>query len=223
MTPTPATLARSAEDRLRNEIFAGQWPAGARLAEAAIARRLGVSRVPVREAFASLEREGLVEFTPTGRTVVKKLTARDFEELYGMRLLLEPAGAREAFPLTADQVRALERNIARTRRATKVQDVTRLDLDFHEAILSATRNRRLIKLWSSLRSELQLWLSNLHRQHRDQALDTREQTAESHEEILRCFKTGTAMDCERLAREHILGWREWLPLGETVNGRESGR
>ena len=58
-------------------------------------KRLGVSRVPVREAFAALERDGLLEFTRTGRTVVKTLTPQDFEELFALRLLLEPAVARE--------------------------------------------------------------------------------------------------------------------------------
>jgi len=66
---SPTTFAASTVDRLRREIFGGQLPPGTRLAEAAEAKRLGVSRVPVREAFAALERDGLLEFTDTGRTV----------------------------------------------------------------------------------------------------------------------------------------------------------
>jgi len=55
-----------------------------------VAKRFGVSRVPLREALFTLEREGLVEFSATGRAFVKDLTTTDFEELYVLRLTLEP-------------------------------------------------------------------------------------------------------------------------------------
>jgi DNA-binding GntR family transcriptional regulator len=206
------TLAAATEDRLRREIFGGQHPPGTRLAEAAEARRLGVSRVPVREAFAALERDGILEFTETGRTVVKQLTPQDFEELFALRLLLEPAAARSAFPLSQKRQQLLQENISATGKAKTLDEVTRLDLEFHQLIVEASGNARLLKLWRSLRSEMELWLGFLHRQHRDQDLNTRGGTAESHAEILQCFQTRSAAACEKLMREHILGWREWLPL-----------
>lgn len=168
----------------------------------------------MREAFAALEREGLVTFTPTGRTEVRRLTTQDFEELYEMRLLFEPAAARAAFPLSRAQFRALERNIELTRKAESLDEVTRLDLDFHELILVFSGNSRLLKLWRSLRSELELWLGDLHRQHSGQELDTREQTACSHEDLVETFRTGSAAAAERTMHDHILGWREWLPMSE---------
>lgn len=91
----PSTFAASAVDRLRRKNFGGQLSPGTRLAEAAQAKRLGVSRVPVWEAFAALKRDGRIEFTRTGRTVVKTLTPQDFEKRFALRLLLEPAAARE--------------------------------------------------------------------------------------------------------------------------------
>jgi len=134
----PSTFAASAVDRLRREIFGGQLPPGTRLAEAAEAKRLGVSRVPVREAFAVLERDGLLEFTETGRTVVKTLTPQDFEELFAMRLLLEPAAARMAFPLSPKQQQLLDENILATQTAKTLEEVTRLDLEFHQLIVAAS-------------------------------------------------------------------------------------
>jgi DNA-binding GntR family transcriptional regulator len=168
----------------------------------------------VREAFAALERDGLLEFTETGRTVVKKLTPQDFEELFALRLLLEPSAARAAFPLSQKQRLLLEENISATRNAKTLDEVTRLDLEFHQLIVAASGNARLLKLWRSLRSELELWLGYLHRQHRDQDLNTQVGTAGSHEEILLCFQTRSAAACERLMHQHILGWREWLPLSD---------
>ena len=92
--PKPPTRSDATADRLRVDILQATLVPGEALAEAAVARRLGVSRVPVREALFTLEREGLVEFSATGRAYVKELTARDVHELYAMRLTLEPIAAR---------------------------------------------------------------------------------------------------------------------------------
>src|SRR5262245_34039482 len=69
MPATPPLSSRSdgAFQALRREIIGGKAGPGLPLAEAAVAERLGVSRVPVREALFALEREGLVEFSRTGR------------------------------------------------------------------------------------------------------------------------------------------------------------
>ena len=197
---------------LRAEILNGSSAPGALLAESAVARRLGVSRVPVREALFALEREGLVEFSPTGRAFVKDLTPQDFEELYVLRLALEPLASRLAAQSFKADVTLLEKNLAATRRARSVQDVTLLDLDFHQIILEASGNARLVKLWNSLRGELELWLGRLHRTHQMQTKETLQQTVDAHQFIVESFKTQTPSSCERLMREHILGWREWLPL-----------
>ncbi len=197
---------------LRAEILNGSSAPGALLAESAVARRLGVSRVPVREALFALEREGLVEFSPTGRAFVKDLMPQDFEELFVLRLALEPLASRLAVQSLKAEISLLEKNLAATRKARSVQDVTLLDLDFHQIILEASGNARLLKLWSSLRGELELWLGRLHRSHQLHTRETLQQTVDAHQFIVESFKTQTPSGCERLMREHILGWREWLPL-----------
>lgn len=208
------TLAESVVLRLRQEIVDGRLMPGTRLAEAAVAKRLGVSRVPVREALAVLEREGLVEFGPTGRAMVKALRPADFEELYTLRLALEPLAARLAALSLAGDAGALRANVEATEKARSVPEVTRLDLDFHEIILAASGNGRLLKLWRSLRGELELWLGRMHRQHQFHTRDTQRETVGAHLLILERFRTGTPEACEKLMREHILGWREWLPLSK---------
>ena len=212
--PSSKPLSDHASEVLRGRIIDGVLEPGVLVAESASARELGVSRVPVREALFALEREGLVEFSETGRAYVKELSPDDFEELYVLRLALEPLGARLAASRLKADFSALERNVQATRKAKTIKDVTRLDLDFHELILEASENSRLLKLWRSLRGELELWLGQLHRNHQANRLDTRDGTAGSHEEIIRSFRNDSPGDCERLMRQHILGWREWLPLSE---------
>jgi DNA-binding GntR family transcriptional regulator len=197
---------------LRSRIIDGVLEPGALLAESAAARELGVSRVPVREALFALEREGLVEFSATGRAYVKDLSPHDFEELYVLRLALEPVAARLAAAALREDASQLEANIKATSKAPTLLVVTNLDLEFHEIILEATGNARLLKLWRSLRSELELWLGRLHRSKQLQTHGTREETVSTHRDLLECFRTQSPAVCERKMREHVLGWREWLPV-----------
>jgi len=213
-TSPPASRSDSAASRLRQEVLSGLVEPGNLLAESAVAQRLGYSRVPVREALITLEQEGLVEFSGTGRAFVKALTPRDFEELFVLRLTLEPMAARLAAPKLKQDASKLETNIAATRRAKSVQEVTGLDLEFHEIILEASGNTRLLKLWRSLRREMELWLGRLHRAHQIQTSGTLDETVGAHEQLVECFRTKTPVACERLMRRHILGWSEWLPTME---------
>lgn len=214
MTTNSAYTSRTDQTTslLRQEILNGQIEPGNLLAESAVAVRLGVSRMPVREALFTLEREGFVEFSGTGRAFVKALSPQDFEELYKLRLLMEPLAARLASSSLKADTSLLEKNIKDTGRAKTMLDVTRLDLEFHEIILEASGNGRLLKLWRSLRGELELWLGRLHRRHQVQKLDTRAETIRSHRTIVDCFKQQTPDACEALTRKHITGWREWLPV-----------
>jgi DNA-binding GntR family transcriptional regulator len=210
----PSSRSEYAINLLRRRIIDGQSEPGSLLAEVAVARELGVSRVPVREALFALERDGLVEFSETGRAYVKELSPHDFEELYVLRLALEPAAARLAAPALREDLSALEKNIVTTSKASSLIKVTHLDLDFHELILEASGNARLLKLWRSLRGELELWLGRLHRSKQIQTRGTREETVSSHRDLLECFRSESPAVCERKMREHILSWREWLPTME---------
>jgi DNA-binding GntR family transcriptional regulator len=215
-TPPSSSTPRSDHTAalLRSRIIDGVLEPGALLAESAAARELGVSRVPVREALFALEREGLVEFSATGRAYVKELTPHDFEELYVLRLTLEPVAARLAAPALRQDASRLLVNVKATSKATTLLQVTQLDLDFHEIILEASGNARLLKLWHSLRSELELWLGRLHRSKQLQTRGTRAETVSSHQGVVEAFKTKSPTECERLMRQHILSWREWLPTME---------
>lgn len=215
--------ADHAAETLRERIVDGAIEPGTLIAESAMARELGVSRVPVREALFALERDGLVGFSETGRAYVKKLSPHDFEELLVLRLTLETTAARLAAPALREDALALEKNIEATGRASSLIKVTHLDLDFHEIILDASGNARLLKLWRSLRNELELWLGRLHRSMQIQTRGTREETVATHGDLLKCFRTQSPAVCERKMREHILGWREWLPTSVPVTTSDESK
>lgn len=203
-------------ERLRADIIDEVLAPGDPLAEAAVARRLGVSRVPVREALFTLEREGLVDFTSTGRAYVKTLNTQDFNELYVMRLTLEPPATRLAARHLREHPEALLENVAATGRAKSILDITRLDLEFHELIMAASGNGRLLKAWRVLRWELGLWLGRLHRIHERRTNGVRTETVRAHSELIERFRTQTPAACENLMRQHILGWHAWLPQASVI-------
>lgn len=201
---------------LRSRIIDGVLEPGTLLAESAVAKELGFSRVPVREALFALERDSLVEFSESGRAYVRTLSSNDFQELYALRLALEPVGAHLATPALREDSSRLEANITATSHAPTLLQLAHLDLDFHDIILDASGNGRLLKLWHSLRGEMELWLGQLNRSKQLQTHGMRDATVCSHAKLVQAFRTKSPDECERLMRHHIVGWSEWLPTSEVM-------
>lgn len=93
LDPLPAdNLADQVVGRVRDAIYEGRYPPGARLVERTLAAELGVSHIPIREALARLTDEGLIERTPRRGARVATLTPRELEELSSLRIVLEQIG-----------------------------------------------------------------------------------------------------------------------------------
>jgi DNA-binding GntR family transcriptional regulator len=198
--------------RLRREILSGELPSGAPLAEIPTAERLGVSRVPVREALLVLDQEGLISFGPRGRARVRSLSPGDHVEIYHARLPLEKAAARLAAERrTEEDLIAMRANIAATRQARTLADVSSLDLDFHDLVFQAAHSPWLFRFWGLLRGELALWLTRLHREQHSITGRVRETTSDSHEEYVALLSARNSAAAERHIEAHIRNWLEWMP------------
>jgi DNA-binding GntR family transcriptional regulator len=198
--------------RLRGEIIAGALLPGALLAEAAVARRLGLSRVPVREALFSLEREGLVEFSATGRAFVKCLTERDFEEIVATRVALEGMASDVAARHWREADSAyIHRNIAEQECATTLAELSRLDVAMHAYIVERSGNSRLLALWRCIRPQFELWLAHTHRLQARLDHEPRQVTVDSHRLLLRALESRDPQRAAAAMAQHITSWREWLP------------
>jgi DNA-binding GntR family transcriptional regulator len=203
--------------QLSRAIVAGDFPAGSQLSEPSLAATLGVSRAPVREALIELELRGLVEFDPQGHTRVPTLTPADLQEIHAMRLALDPlAASLAAEHATADVFTALEANIAATKDAKTLADVSRLDAEFHDRIVKSGRNRRLMLCWSGLRDQVELWLTQMQLRHQAITKRTRQQTVDSHNKLLEVIRSGDPKQAAALAGDHVAGWIELLPTVTAV-------
>jgi DNA-binding GntR family transcriptional regulator len=207
-----SSLAKETSNRLRRAILSGELAEGTPLPEAATAAKLGVSRVPVREALVELDREGLVEFDSNGRACVRAFTPDDLLEILTLRAALQSMAARMACKkLTPDDLRRLEAIYATTHDAKDLTEFSSLDTAFHDEIVVIARHRRLSRLWTELRSQMELWLARLHRRREDRMHDVREATYRSHREFIEVLKSGRPEEAARMMERHCGGWEDMLP------------
>lgn len=147
-------------DRLRSRIIANELPDGAKLTEDSLAKELGVSRTPVREAFNRLAQEGLVTVFPGRGAFVATLSFSDMVQLLEIRETLEGMAARLATNrLTKTNLEKLRRRMEVALEKSVGNDYTGyLDVDrqFHESLISASGNQHLSQLMKSLRDRIQM-------------------------------------------------------------------
>jgi DNA-binding GntR family transcriptional regulator len=166
---TIPTIAQMRENSLsgvvRHEIerlvLGGELPTGSRVNENAIALRLGVSRGPVREACRALVELGLLDLIPNRGVFVRRMDRHDVEEVYDLRAgLTGLAGSLVAARITdteVDRLRSLVESMDKSAAAGDFRSFYPLNLEFHDAILHATGNGRLIKSYRALIKEFQLF------------------------------------------------------------------
>ena len=146
--PRRVSVEQRAAASLRRLIVSGELPEGAPLVQRELAERLGISHTPIRHALAELERTGLVEVRDTGRTLVRRLTREDLEELSAARRGLEGLAARLGAQAVGD--RELERMHELLRRLgdlARTQNVDGYLVDrwsFHSISYLASDRTRLV-------------------------------------------------------------------------------
>lgn len=211
-----SSLAQQTLDSLREAILNGTLEAGAPLPEASTASKLGVSRVPVREALVQLERQGLVQFEASGRACVRRFSAEDIREILSLRAALQSLAARRAAETaTPEDLDRLRLNLARTGETLDLAELSALDSAFHDEIIAISRHERLRRAWSDLRPQMQLWLARLHRKREKLQHDVRQATFGAHHAFLDILQRRDPVKASRVMEEHCFSWEnEPLYLGE---------
>jgi DNA-binding GntR family transcriptional regulator len=158
-----SVLADQVRERLLERILNGQYPPDARIVETQVARELGTSQAPVREALRGLEALGVVEITPFRGARVRRPTTRELLEAYAVRSALESLAARLAVSrLTTDDVARLGSAVDEMQAAARDGDrhrVAEADARFHGTIVGLAANATLEKVWRSLEPFLRTYLT----------------------------------------------------------------
>lgn len=153
-------LARVIRDELLTLILRGELAPGDRITEPMIAARLGVSRVPVREALRDLESTGLVESRKHTGVLVRQLSTKETIDLYELRSVLDAfAGYMVAAKGDLQLVALLEKRLQAMEQAVEAKDVVRYyeaNLHFHWDIIDACGNAQIMEVYRSVVQKLHL-------------------------------------------------------------------
>jgi DNA-binding GntR family transcriptional regulator len=164
----PAFVARSVladqvRERLLEGILSGRYPPDARIVETQVARELGTSQAPVREALRGLQALGLVEITPFRGARVRRPTPQELLEAYAVRSALESLAARLAVPrLTEPALDRLSAAVEAMQAAARAEDrpgLAEADARFHGTIVDLAANATLTKVWRSLEPFLRTYIT----------------------------------------------------------------
>jgi DNA-binding GntR family transcriptional regulator len=185
------------KDVLLERILAHEYAPGDRLVETRIARELGVSQAPVREALRELETLRLVESAPFKGAWVREVHDRELAEIYPIRAALEDVAARAAAERLAGKVAPLEREIRAMAKAKDLSEQVEHDVRFHKLIVEASGNARLIELWTSLGVEERTMITALRTR-----LDAAE-VAKRHEPITDALRRQDADAAGQEIRRHV--------------------
>ncbi len=181
-------LSAQAEKAIRDDIIQGRFGFGDKLSDRALAASLGISRTPVREALASLAREGLVVIRPQSGTFVMVLDEASVRTLCEMRTILELGALRLLAKQPERLAVAVSKQIAAGALAVEAHDVEkaeRMDSEFHQALVHAAENPLLSQAYQAIAHKLD---AIRHRLPPD--LDRMKQAVEQHRRILDLSVTG---------------------------------
>ena len=211
-TPGPSTavlshvrdipLGNLIRDDVLAAILRGEFKPGDRITEPMIASRLGVSRVPVREALRELEAMGLLESRKHAGMLVRQLSTRETAELYELRSVIDAHAGRIAGSMSDPAlVAALEQCLATMEAAAQRQDLMayyEANVHFHWDIVQACGNSQIIAVYQ--RAVQKLHLARLTNLSTDVGILS---SLMEHHAMVDAIREGQAEWCAQLMANHV--------------------
>lgn len=196
---TPALIARA----LRRAVSDGTFPPGAQMGEAALARSLGVSRGPLREAMQRLTQEGLLVSHRNRGLFVADLSPEAVEDMYLLRTTVETAALDRVLELgqgeeTANALDAAVDAMAALADEPRSAAMVAADLDFHHALVEAARSPRLSRVHETVLVETSMCLHAMSGTYSDA-----EARLTEHRAIATAVRAGDAAHARALLVEHM--------------------
>lgn len=194
-------------DRLVDMISCGEISRNERLREVIVSERLGVSRIPLREAMGRLETQGVLESRTSGGMNVKAFSAKQINEICRVRAALEPIAMRDAVPMLSRQEHRIALNAIIEEIKWSVdqgarEDVARADIAFHRYLITLSGNELIQKIWSGV--ELQLRIIFRLELHEPTNLD---EVVPKHLALRDVLLSGDTGALDQIVAEHV--WPEF--------------
>lgn len=202
-----AAVKVSAYEHIRRNILDSTVSVGTALSEYQLAKEIGVSRTPVREALKRLEHEGLVRTVARRGTFVADLSVRDIVEIYQVRIQLEAFAARVAAErIEPSEVDDLLEELDRAENLVprgRLEAAREHDRHLHRQIIESTSNVRLARILMTLDDQV-------HR-IRERAMGHAARvpaTLIEHRAVLQAIKTRDGAAAEKAMRDHLQAARD---------------
>ncbi len=148
------TLREQIASSLRESIIRRELRPGQKLTEPELAVRLGISRTPIREAFRQLESEGFLTVIPRRGAVVSTITAKEIEDFYELRSLLEGYAARMAVEKISDgdidKMKKINQKLEELAEKEQVEGFFAKNDEFHNCFLELCGNSKLVEIRNSM-------------------------------------------------------------------------
>ncbi|MBY4129972.1 GntR family transcriptional regulator [Rhodococcus fascians] len=155
-------------DQIRDRIIDGSYAPGEQINEANVAAELEISRGPVREALQRLNQEGLLVSYRNRGVFVVELSSDDVTEIYESRAAIEVGAAwtlvhgdRDRLTTAADELSAIVIQMQPFIDRADWRGLAERDLAFHTALVAATRNSRMSRMYATLAAEARICMANL--------------------------------------------------------------
>ncbi len=206
--------------RIRARIFSGDLRDGQRIVERDLAAEMGTSRGPIRDALRILEGEGLVITAPRRGTHVASLTTADALEILAIREALEPVAVNFMLDRNEPEHFAiLQAIVDRLDRAALANDwnlAILLDLEFHGTIFELSAQRRMFRIWESLKTPMLQLFGKLSHYYADIA-----EVPARHRDLLDSLRSGDRTRAIAHSCEHVVAFQEKLLANLAPPGAEA--
>jgi DNA-binding GntR family transcriptional regulator len=212
-TEPPRSAVQRAYAFVKERLLDGRYADGTLLSENALARQLGISRTPVRQAFQQLETEELVELYPRRGALVRPVSTAEADDVLEARLLIETHCARRVATEGAAPVGALagalRESIAEQEHALLAGRAGFIvaDREFHRTIVAANRNEILTRQYDALRDRQQRLLASAIARNGDRIA----QFIAEHRQIAAALARGDSSGAADLIAAHLRGAYERTP------------
>lgn len=199
-----STTAAEVARVIRQRILSGHYSEGQFLRQEAIAQELGVSRLPVREALALLEAEGFVIREKYRGALIPKLSMREVEEIYKLRMMIEPYLLAQALPhLTKDTLAKARALITASQKCEDLAEWAELNASFHDTLYKPAN----LPLTMQMLEQLLVRADRYLKMQRSLSAGSHKESDEEHGHILDLIEAGKAEAAVAALREHI-AWNE---------------
>ncbi|MBO4903216.1 MAG: GntR family transcriptional regulator [Lachnospiraceae bacterium] len=196
------TLKQKIYETLKKEISGGVYSPGTQMHEQELAERFQSSRSPVRETLRQLVSDGLLVEFPNRGVFVKKYTAKDIEDIFDLRTLLENYAIRHIDNVSPENLRILNRaleDLEACHKAGNLEDYIAEDAKLHHKIVSMSKNNLVISTYERTADMMQQFriysLKSLQRFH---------ESVDEHTQIIRALLDDDREEAVRINSKHLL-------------------